>query len=105
MKEAGIVIDLIDNGFIKDLQFPTFTFENTPAGKMLLRITFVIAKQYSEHLSESVGRGNKRATEDGEFIGKFKHGYSLDTDKQLRPDPDSFVKVKHMFEMALEGRS
>ena len=105
MKEAGVIIDLIDNGFIKDLQFPTFTFENTPAGKMLLGITFVIAKQYSEHLSESVGRGNRRATLDGEFIGKFKHGYILDTNKQLKPDPDSFVKVKHMFEMALEGYS
>ena len=74
MKEAGVIIDLVDRGLIKDLRFATFTFENNPAGKMLLGITFVMAKQYSEHLSESVDRGNKRAIEDAEFIGKFKHG-------------------------------
>lgn len=63
MKEAGMIIDLVDRGLIRDLQFSTFTFENTPAGKMLLGITFVMAKQYSEHLAESVDRGNKRAIE------------------------------------------
>ncbi len=105
MKEAGAIIDLVDRGLIKDLRFPTFTFENTPAGKMLLGITFVMAKQYSEHLAESVDRGNKRATEDGEFIGKFKHGYIIDMNRAFQPDPHNFIKVKHMFEMALAGKS
>ena len=105
MKEAGAIIDLVDKGAIKDLQFATFTFENTPAGKMLLGITFVMAKQYSEHLAESVDRGNKRAVEDGEFIGKFKHGYIVDINRFSRPDPLNFEKVQHMFEMALNGKS
>ncbi|MGD8373539.1 MAG: recombinase family protein [Candidatus Woesebacteria bacterium] len=105
MKEAGTIIDLVDRGLIKDLRFPTFTFENTPAGKMLLGITFVMAKQYSEHLAESVDRGNKRAVEDGEFIGKFKHGYIIDAKRNLIPDPRNFTKIKHMFSMALEGKS
>lgn len=105
MKEAGAIIDLVDRRLIKDLQFATFTFENTPAGKMLLGITFVMAKQYSEHLSESVERGNRRAVEDGEFIGKFKHGYIVDANRTFQPDPRNFTKVKHMFEMALAGKS
>ena len=105
MKEAGTIIDLVDRGLIKDLQFPTFTFENSPAGKMLLGITFVMAKQYSEHLSESVARGNRRAVEDGEFIGKFKHGYMIDAERHFQPDPDGFTKVKHMFDMAIEKES
>ena len=105
MKEAGTIIDLVDKGSIKDLQFATFTFENNPAGKMLLGITFVMAKQYSEHLSESVDRGNRRAIEDGEFIGKFKHGYVIDAERHFQPDPDSFIKIKHMFEMALAHKS
>lgn len=105
MKEAGTIIDLVDRNAIRDLKFKTFTFENTPAGKMLLGITFVMAKQYSEHLSESVGRGNKRATEDGEFIGKFMHGYTIDAQRHLQPDPDNFILIKHMFNMAIEGRS
>lgn len=105
MKEAGAIIDLVDRGLIKDLRFPTFTFENTPAGKMLLGITFVMAKQYSEHLAESVDRGNKRATEDGEFIGKFKHGYVVGINRTFQPDPHNFTKIKTMFCMALEGKS
>lgn len=105
MKEAGTIIDLVDRGLIRDLKFATFTFENTPAGKMLLGITFVMAKQYSEHLSESVDRGNARAIQDGEFIGKFRHGYIIDANRYLQPDPTNFTKVKHMFEMALAGKS
>jgi hypothetical protein len=105
MKEAGAIIDLVDRGLIKDLRFPTFTFENTPAGKMLLGITFVMAKQYSEHLAESVDCGNKRAVQDGEFIGKFKHGYIVDINRTFQPDPRNFTKVKHMFEMILDGKS
>ncbi len=105
MKEAGAIIDLVDRGLIKDLRFATFTFENTPAGKMLLGITFVMAKQYSEHLSESVDRGNRRAVEDAEFIGKFKHGYVVDEKRYFRPDPLNFAKIQHMFEMALGGKS
>ncbi len=106
MKEAGSIIDLVDRGLIKHLQFATFTFENTPAGKMLLGITFVMAKQYSEHLSESVDRGNKRAVEDRtEFIGKFKHGYIVNIDREFQPDPHNFTKVKEMFSMALNGKS
>lgn len=105
MKEAGAIIDLVDRGLIRDLRFPTFTFENNPAGKMLLGITFVMAKQYSEHLSESVDRGNRRAVEEGEFIGKFKHGYIVDINRYFQPDSHNFIKVKRMFEMALEGKS
>lgn len=105
MKEAGAIIDLVDRGLIKDLRFATFTFENTPAGKMLLGITFVMAKQYSEHLSESVDRGNKRAVEDAEFIGKFKHGYIVDKKRYFVPDPFNFAKIQRMFEMALAGKS
>ena len=58
MKDAGAIIDLVDRNAIRDLKFKTFTFENTPAGKMLLGITFVMAKQDSEHQGESVGRCN-----------------------------------------------
>ena len=105
MKDAGAIIDLVDKHAIRDLKFSTFNFENTPAGKMLLGITFVMAKQYSEHLSESVGRGNRRKTEKGQFLGKFLHGYIIDAERYLRPDPDNFVHIKHMFKMALEGKS
>ena len=103
MKEAGEIIDLLDKGTLKDLRFATSTFENNPTGKMLLGISFVLSKQYSEHLSESVTRGNKRTTEDGEFIGKMKHGYYINNDRNLFPDGENFLIIKEAFAKRLGG--
>lgn len=106
MKDSGEIIDLLDKGTLLDLRFPTFTFENTPSGKMLLGIQFVLSKEYSEHLSENVSRGNKRATEDdGVFIGKFKHGYYVDKARHLQPDERTFTLIQTMFEMRLAGKA
>lgn len=106
MKDAGEIIDLLDKGTLRDLRFATSTFENNPTGKMLLGISFVLSKQYSEHLSESVIRGNRRLTEDdGVYLGRQKHGYYIDTNRHLIPDPDSFTVVQKMFSMRIEGAS
>ena len=105
MKEAGIIIDMLDRGTIKDLQFATSHFDNNPTGKMLLGISFVLSKQYSEHLSESVTRGNNARTEQGEFIGKLKHGYFIDKNRRLFPDGNNFALIKEAFEKRLNGES
>lgn len=102
MKEAGEIIDLLDKGILKDLRFATSTFENSPTGKMLLGISFVLSKQYSEHLSESVTRGNKRKTEDGIFFDEMKHGYYISEGK-LFPDGNNFILIKQAFQKRLEG--
>ncbi len=103
MKEAGEIIDLLDKGVLKDLRFATSTFENSPTGKMLLGISFVLSKQYSEHLSESVTRGNRRKTEEGIYIGKMKHGYYISEDNKFFPDGNNFLLIKQAFEKRLEG--
>lgn len=106
MKDAGEIIDLLDKGTLRDLRFATSTFENNPTGKMLLGISFVLSKQYSEHLSESVIRGNRRLTEDdGVYLGKYKHGYYIDTNRHLIPDENTFTLVQKMFTMRLGGTS
>ncbi len=105
MKEAGEIIDLLDKGILKDLKFATLTFENNPTGKMLLGISFVLSKQYSEHLSESVARGNRHITEKGEFIGQLKHGYMISADRKLYPDGQNFTVIKRAFEKRVEGES
>lgn len=104
MKEAGEIIDLLDKHVIADLRFATSVFDNTPTGKMLLGISFVLSKQYSEHLSESVTRGNNRRTEDGEYIGKFKHGYLVTNDGHLQPDGENFALIRQAFEMRKSGQ-
>lgn len=105
MKEAGEIIDLLDKGILKDLRFATSVFDNTPTGKMLLGISFVLSKQYSEHLSESVARGNRRITESGEFLGKLKHGYLISPERKLFPDGENFLIIKQAFLRRLEGQS
>lgn len=104
MKEAGEIIDLLDKGILKDLRFATSSFENSPTGKMLLGISFVLSKQYSEHLSESVTRGNRRKTEDGIFFDEMKHGYTIQSGR-LYPDAGNFTIIQQAFEMRLEGIS
>ena len=112
MKEAGEIIDLIDKEIIKDLQFVSFTFENSSSGKMLLGISFVLSKQYSDKLSDDVKRGIKRSITEGKYLNKAKHGYYRDINKMLRPDvktdkynKDNFSLIKRAWQMRLEGKT
>jgi site-specific DNA recombinase len=105
MKEAGEIIDLLDKGILKDLRFATSTFENSPTGKMLLGISFVLSKQYSEHLSESVTRGNKSKTEAGIFFDEMKHGYVINDKGELYPDGENYSIIRAAFDKRLDGIS
>lgn len=105
MREAGEIIDMLDKGELKDLRFATSHFENNPTGKMLLGMSFVLSKQYSEHLSESVNRGNRSYTERGEFLGELKHGYYINKDRHLYPDGENFILVQKAFKKRLQGES
>jgi hypothetical protein len=40
MKDAGTIIELVDEEYIQDLAFCTYQFENSPNGKMMLGILF-----------------------------------------------------------------
>ncbi|KKR61602.1 MAG: Recombinase [Parcubacteria group bacterium GW2011_GWA2_40_37] len=105
MKDAGEIIDLLDKHIIKDLKFASFTFQNDTSGKMLLGISFVISKQYSDHLSDSVTRGNVKSIEEGKLINRAKHGYFKDRNQYLRPDGANFLLMKTAFKMRLEGKT
>lgn len=105
MKDAGEVIDLVDREIILDLKFPSFSFENSASGKMLLGIAFVISKQYSDKLSDDVTRGIKRRIEEGKYLARPKHGYYKDVNSYLRPDGDNFSIIKEAFIMRLDGKT
>jgi len=105
MKDAGEIIDLVDKEIIKDLKFVSFTFQNDTSGKMLLGITFVLSKEYSDKLSDNVSRGNKRSIWEGKYINKTKHGYYKDINQRLRPDNDTYNLIKNAFLMRLDGKT
>ncbi len=105
MKDAGEIIDLLDKELIKDLRFVSYVFVNDTAGKMMLGISFVLSKQYSDKLSDDVLRGNKRSIEEGKYLGRVKHGYYKDANQLLRPDGDNFLLIKQAFQLRLQGKT
>lgn len=105
MKDAGEIIDLLDKQIIKDLQFVSFTFENNTAGKMLLGISFVLSKQYSDKLSDDVRRGIRRSIEEGKYLSKAKHGYYKDRNQMLRPDGNNFTLMRNAWNMRLLNKT
>ena len=107
MKEGGEIIDMLDHGIIHDIKFANnFVFTNDSSGKMLLGITFIMAKQFSDSHSAAVSRGMKLKTLDGKWAGSHKkHGYYKDKLHHLRPDGENHRLVSDAFKMRIDGKS
>ena len=103
--EAGMVVDMVDNGVIKDLRFPTFEFHNDSSGKLTLNMLFALSKQYSEHLSESVQRGVDSNLEQGKSGGMPKWGYVRDEISGYYKPDKNFKMIQKGWEMVLNGSS
>lgn len=76
MLESGTVIDMLDENTLKDIRFHSHQFSNDANGKMLLGMLFVFSKQYSDDLSDKVGRGISGNLEEGKSAGAPKLGYT-----------------------------
>lgn len=98
MLEGGEIIDLVDQGVIKDLKFVTHHFTKDANGKMLLGMAFVLSKQYSDKLSQDVTRGVKRNLAEGK-TPTYKYGYLRDKDGLQRPDGKNFDLICQAWQM------
>lgn len=107
MKEAGILIDMLDKGQIVDMKFAAFHFENDYNGLMNLGIHFVMAKQYSDNLSVHTHKGIQKKVESGKGLATPKLGYRFQSkeNRYFRPDGKNYQLVKDAFQMALEGKT
>lgn len=103
MKEGGEIIDMIDNGIIKDLKFVTHHFTKDANGLMLLGMAFVLSKQYSDKLSQDVSRGVRRRFSEGKTAIP-KHGY-LNEGGIYKPDEKNFDLICTAWRMRAEGIS
>jgi DNA invertase Pin-like site-specific DNA recombinase len=102
--DGGRIVYLLDRGVIKDLKFATYTFENNSQGKFMLQIMFGQSKYYSDALSENVKRGNSTKLEKGWRPNQGPLGYLNDkASKTIVKDPDRFLFIRRMFELALSG--
>ena len=88
MLEGGEIINMIDDEQLVDLKFVTHYFTKDANGKMLLGMAFVLSKQYSDDLSQKVGRGvGRRFTTEGKTPVP-KYGY-INEEGLYRPDNEN----------------
>lgn len=98
MKDAGEIIDLLDKNIIKDFKFVTHTFSRDANGLMLLGMSFVLSKQYSDDLSQKLTRGvRRRFLEEGKTPIR-KHGY-INEGGVYKPDGKNFDLICEAWEM------
>lgn len=103
MREGGEVIDMIDEEEIKDLKFVTHHFSKDANGKMLLGMSFVLSKQYSDDLSQKVTRGVRNRFKEGKTPTP-KHGY-LNEAGIYKPDCKNFELICTAWELRAKGES
>ena len=103
--DGGRIIYLLDTGKLAGLKFPTFSFENTPAGKFFLSIALSNAKYYIDNLSENVKRGNRQKLRHGEWPGQKPLGYIYDHRlRNIVPDPKTAKIVQKIFKNFATGK-
>ncbi len=105
MKEGGEILDMIDEGLIKDLKFVTHHFSSDANGKMLLGMAFVLSKQFSDDLSQKVTRGMRGNLTEGKSSGTPKHGYIRHENGLYQADGKSFDLIKEAWQMRKQGIS
>ena len=103
--DGGRIIYLLDTGKLAGLKFPTFSFENTPAGKFFLSIALSNAKYYIDNLSENVKRGNRQKLRQGEWPGQKPLGYIYDHRlRNIIPGPKTAKIVQKIFKEFATGK-
>lgn len=106
--DAGAIIHLLDNGKLKDLKFCSYTFQNSPEGKMMLAMTMSQAKYHSDKLSVDVSRGMSKKVALGKRPTLVPPGY-LNTkicergQQDIIKDPVRFDLWKQVFRMMITG--
>lgn len=99
MADAGRVIDLLQQGVVKEIR--THDAIHLPSDNVLmLAVQLGMANQYIRDLSENVKRGNRAKLERGEWPNKAPFGYENDRKtKSLVKDPLYGRTVVRIFEL------
>ncbi len=103
MLDGGRIINLLDEGKLKDLQFPTHHFTNDPSGKLTLGIMFSISKHFSDDLSQKVRRGVSGNFDDGKSSGSPKWGYDRNEQDGLYKPNEWFNTIQEAWYMRAKG--
>lgn len=104
MSEASIILDMLNNGQLKDLKFFSLPFSNDPAGRMMLGLMFVLATHYSDELSQKATRGVRKKFGEGGLGGYSRLGY-IQEKGYYKPDMENnnFELIREAWQMRARG--
>jgi site-specific DNA recombinase len=102
--DSGRIVNMLDQGKLKELKFVTYSFENTAVGKLMLQILLANAKYQVDHMSDNIRTGNRTKILNGWRPNLAPIGYLNDKNtKTIVPDPERFLTVKRIWELMLTG--
>lgn len=100
--DLGAIVDMMDQGHLREIRTHGQTFTNSPNEKFLLMILGSQAKLENDHRGVNVKRGLKTRCEMGLWPGMAPIGYldQKDMDKKCQKihDPERAPIIKQMFE-------
>jgi site-specific DNA recombinase len=107
--EAGIIVDLIVKGLLKDIKFAGYTFDNSAEGIMLLQFSLSQSQYFSAKLSRDVRVGNRIHLERGQWITIAPPGYlnmenPTTKEKYVDKDPERFETIKNALLDIISGK-
>jgi len=104
--DAGLIIHYLDQKWINDLRFVSYSFDNSPEGKMVLSITLSQSKYASEKMAVDVVRNMELKAQKGGWNHKAPVGYFNDMQtRTIILDKERAYHVKQIFRMRRQGRS
>ena len=104
MVDGGMVIELMDKGFIKEIRTPEKSFHDTSDDKFMMTLDFGIAKKYIDDLSMNVKRGNRAKLERGGWPNHAPFGYMNDKGtKTLYLNEKVAPFIPRLFELYAKG--
>src|SRR3989344_2695898 len=102
--DGGQIIYSIDIGKIVSLRFPTFWFEPTPQGLLMLQVAFGQSKYYSDNLSDNIKRGVRQKLRRGEWLNLAPFGYINNPKvRNIEPHPTNARVVTLAFQEYAKG--
>ena len=107
--DAGMVIHLMDQGFLKEIRTYSGLYTNSPSHKLMLAFEFGISKNDSEEKSVIVKSGMRRRYERGFPSGHPPVGFKLALStsglekSHWEPDKERLPLVRKVFRKFLEG--
>lgn len=105
--DAGKIIQLLDDGHLKEIKTPTKTYYNTSNDKTFLMIDLTFSKRDSDDKSEIVRSGMRKRYERGYPSGTPPAGYKLVNDgyesSVWAVDEERFDLVRKVFRRFLRG--